>query len=173
MAAVLLTGCGQNTVGNGTAAVGGADMTAAAVASNAGSGVPATPVAANAVEPVAQAKPVADAATRAERSFEKQMNIMLVGRGTIDDKPITKVRVIDKCHTAFATASGETVIDWARAGNLAAHDVDGREINEVPGADGAHRLSVPLGEFPEPVFDAAKSTTGAFGQLALECGGLA
>lgn len=160
--AVLLAGCGQGTTGNGVAAVAAPNATAAPVSS--------APVA-NVAAPVAPATPADDKATQDARNFSRQMTILLVGRGTIDGKPITGVRAIDKCHTGFATAEGETLVDWTKAGNLAAHIGNGREMNDVPGPDGTHQLSVPQGDFPEPAGNVANRTTGAFGLLALDCGG--
>ena len=107
-----------------------------------------------------------------EVSLAKQMALSLVGHATLDGHDVTGVRAIDKCHTAFVTATGETVIDWTKADNSAAHDADGRENTELPGSDGKHVMSVVLGDLPEPAGNAANRTSGAFGGLAIECAGL-
>ena len=90
---------------------------------------------------------------------------------TLDGREVTGVRAIDKCHTAFITAGGETVIDWAKADNPAPRNAGGREITQLPGKDGSHSMSAEQGDLPEPGGNAANRSTGAFGQLALDCGG--
>lgn len=103
------------------------------------------------------------------RALERQLVALLVGHATLDGNDVAAVRVIDKCHTLFITGKDETTIDWSKAGNLAPHDVNGRETNRLPANDGLHDMSVPQGQFPEPLGNLADRSSAAFGQLALEC----
>lgn len=111
----------------------------------------------------------ASSATAVDQNFARQLESMLVGHATLDNAAVTAVRAIDKCHTTFVTAKGDTNIDWTKAGNLAPRDENGREINRLPSATGWHDMSVPLGELPEPAGNVANRSSGAFGQLATEC----
>ncbi|MBZ6382583.1 hypothetical protein [Sphingomonas sanguinis] len=111
----------------------------------------------------------ASSATAADQIFAHQLESLLVGHATLDNAAVTGVRAIDKCHTTFVTAKGETNIDWTKAGNLAPRDGNGREISRLPSASGWHEMSVPLGEWPEPAGNVANRSSGAFGQLATEC----
>lgn len=119
--------------------------------------------------PAARSVRPASSATAADQNFARQLATLLVGHATLDGAAVTGVRAVDKCHMAFVTAKGDTVVDWSKAGNLAPRDEGGREINRLPSATGWHELSVPLGEWPEPAGNIANQSSGAFGQLATEC----
>lgn len=121
--------------------------------------------------PSASASGAAPSAGPAEAAFARQLAAVLVDHATLDGREVTGVRAIDKCHTAFITAGGETVIDWAKADNPAPRNAGGREITQLPGKDGSHSMSAEQGDLPEPGGNAANRSTGAFGQLALDCGG--
>ena len=118
----------------------------------------------------ARSTPPASSATAVDQNFARQLATLLVGHVTLDGAAVTEVWAIDKCHTTFVTAKGDTIIDWTKVGNLAPRDENGREINRLPSATGWHDMSVPLGELPEPAGNVANRSSGAFGQLATECG---
>lgn len=155
-ALLLLSACGPAAAGarNATVAGGPADAASAAPAE----------------VPAAAPTPGAPA-DKTETVFARQLATLLAGHATLDGQAVTGVRAVDTCHTAVATAKGETIIDWSKAGNRAPRDAGGREINQLPGADGGHVMSVTQGDLPEPAGNAANRSSGAFGRLAIACAG--
>lgn len=164
-AALLLSACGAGA--GGTAASSNA---AEAVTAPAAVEAPAPVVSApgagtlpSAEAPQASTPAKADAATIASHAtMVAEMRRMLVGKATLDGDAITDVRQVDACHTDFATAKGNTVIDWTKGGNIAPRQQGGRELNDLPGGDGTHPLSMPTGSDADGV-------SGAFGLLVAEC----
>ena len=94
-----------------------------------------------------------------------ELRRLLVGTdATLDGAAITDIVQVDTCRTRFVTDKGATNVEWAKGGNIAPRDEAGRELNELPGSDGAHILSVKTG-------DDADGVSGAVGLLVAECGG--
>lgn len=91
-----------------------------------------------------------------------ELRRVLVGKVTLDGVAVSDVRTVDACCTAFVTGRDGVTVDWSRGGDIAACDVDGHEINDLPGVDGVHPLSMPVG-------DGADGVGGAVGLLVLEC----
>ncbi|MDT9126828.1 hypothetical protein, partial [Escherichia coli] len=70
----------------------------------------------------ARSTPPASSATAVDQNFARQLATLLVGHVTLDGAAVTEVWAIDKCHTTFVTAKGDTIIDWTKVGNLAPRD---------------------------------------------------
>ena len=162
-ASLLLAACGP-TIGNGASA----DVAdAPAALSNTVPEIAAPESAGNAAPAAAptEATGPADTRTREHATIVAELRRQLVGGdATLDGARVTDVQQVDACHTRFSTAKGAVVIEWAKAGNIAPHDQNGREINDLPAVDGPHVLSVRAG-------DTADGISGAVGLLAGECAG--
>jgi hypothetical protein len=149
-AAILLMGSGQD---GGTTA---ADRSAAPVSS------------AVAITPAVGDEPTLD---RTNRTGAAVLRPILLQVGQIDGQRITDFLLVDRCHTAF-TAAGKTVtIDWSKVGNFAGRDEAGRTILDIDDGTGSHAISVPTGNHPEPLGDAAARVDSALSLIAGSCGG--
>lgn len=112
--------------------------------------------------PSSTGTPPKDALAASHATMVTELRRLLVGTATLDGAPISEVRAVDACHTAFTTGKGSVTVDWTKGGNIAARDVGGREINDLPGTNGVHPLSMPVG-------DGADGVSGALGLLVSEC----
>ncbi|WP_260598940.1 hypothetical protein [Sphingomonas endolithica] len=153
-AAILLMGCGQD--GDTTAA----ERLAAPVASAVAAAFAAVPA-------------VGDAPTldRTNRTGAAVLRPILLQVGQIDGQHITDFRLVDRCHTAFVAAGTTVTIDWSKVGNFAGRDEAGRTILDIDDGTGSHAISVPTGNHPEPLGDAAARVDSALSLIAGSCGG--
>ena len=94
---------------------------------------------------------------------------IFVKAGTIDGKPITDLKLIDRCDMAFTTAAGTTAIDFRKVGNFAGRDEGTRWAVDLDDGSGSHTISVPGGTQPEPLGNASARVNGAFGVIADMC----
>jgi len=156
---LLLTACGS-TPGNTTAIAAEPSLSPANSASE------STPETAftgsNTVSDVAQ---TTDKLAGEHATIVAELRRLLVGTdATLDGAAITDIVQVDTCRTRFVTGKGATNVEWAKGGNIAPRDEAGRELNDLPGSDGPHILSVKTGEDADGV-------SGAVGLLVGECGG--
>lgn len=156
---LLLTACGS-TPGNTTAIAAEPTLSP----TNNVSTLPpdTTSTRSNTVNDVA---PATDNLASEHATIVAELRRLLVGTdATLDGAAITDVAQIDACRTRFVTGKGATNVEWAKGGNIAPRNEAGRELNDLPGSDGAHILSVRTGE-------EADGISGAVGLLVGECDG--
>lgn len=99
----------------------------------------------------------------------KSLNEILTRVGQIDDAAITGFTMTARCKSLFTTASGVATVNWAKVGDWAAHDKDGRTTIDIDDGAGHHPVSVPSKPAPEPVGDAAARLDGGFSVIADSC----
>lgn len=118
--------------------------------------------------PVAEAPATPNRAGRHD-GVHQVLRDVLVSGGQVDGQPITAVTAPAPCVTRFATAAGQTVIDWRQVADIQSRIEAGRVV--IPVAAGATRvaLSVPEGHRPEPIGNAADRMEMAFGTLVDDC----
>jgi hypothetical protein len=162
-ALLLVSACGAPGTGAAeeanTAAVEDVTPAASPVAAE-----PTPPAATNDAAPADTAAPADDPASRSAA----RLRTLLVAVGQVDGKPITDVRLPERCVLELGTAAAPVRINLAKLGNYASRDAGSR--TELPLTDdaGSHTISVDNAA-PEPNDDAGARTDMMFSVVAGEC----
>lgn len=82
--------------------------------------------------------------------------------GRFDGKPVTDFEQSARYVSTFTTAAGARSIDWAKVGNWAPHEQDGRTVLDIDDGGGSHAISVPTTKQSEPLGDAAGDLESGF-----------
>lgn len=159
---VLIASCGPKTADAAVNAVQpDAGVAAASVAAPSAIAAPAAAPAAT-----GQGTPTID---RTNRTGATVLREIFLKAGEIDGQRITDFQLVERCRTSFSTAAKTTIIDWSKVGNFAGHDAAGRTIIDVDDGAGSHAISVPSGDYPEPLGNAAARVDGGLSVIADSC----
>ena len=164
---LMIVACGPKTAdaaGNGQ---GASHLNTIDAAESAPAPIP-TALAAAPAAPAAlgQDEPTID---RTNQTGAAVLRTIFLKAGQIDGQRITDFQLIGRCQTAFTAAGKKTTIDWSKVGNFAGRDEAGRTVLDIDDGAGSHAISVPSGDQPEPLGNAAGRVDGGLSVIADSC----